>query len=87
MCGGAGKQVGMKIYYLCDMDPQKAKEVIGNFATVLRGNFHSLSSNSPVPFANELKITKAYLDVEQTRYEHKLEVTFHIEETEFMLPP
>ena len=75
------------IYYLCDMDPQKAKEVIGNFATVLRGNFHSLSSNSPVPFANELKITKAYLDVEQTRYEHKLEVTFHIEETEFMLPP
>jgi len=74
------------IYYLCDMDPQKAKEVIGNFATVLRGNFHSLSSNTPVPFANELKIAKAYLDVEKTRYEHKLEVTYDIEETEFMLP-
>ena len=75
------------IYYLCDQDPAKAKQVTVDFTTYLRKNFTAIASDTVIPFANELEHTRAYLSVEQAQFEDSLFVTFDTPHTLFRLPP
>lgn len=47
------------IYYLCDQDPQLAKQVTMDFTTYLRKNFAAIASEDTIPFAEELEHTRA----------------------------
>ena len=64
------------IYYLCDQDPRKAKQVTLDFTTYLRRNFTAIASEETIPFSEELEHTRAYLAVEQTRFEGMLFVEY-----------
>ena len=75
------------IYYLCDQDPAKAKQVTLDFTTYLRKNFAAIASSTTVPFADELEHTRAYLAVEQAQFEDVLFVNFDTPHTLFRLPP
>ena len=75
------------IYYLIEQDPQKAQQVTLNFTTYLRKNFTAIAKEGTIPFAEELEHTKAYLSVEQVRFEGMLFVEFNISYTSFRLPP
>lgn len=75
------------IYYLCDQDPKKAKQVTLDFTTYLRKNFAAISSERSVPFTEELEHTRAYLAVEQAQFEDALFVEFNTPHTLFHLPP
>ena len=75
------------IYYLCDTDPQKAKQVTMDFTTYLRKNLNAISKTKTVLFKEELEHTKAYLAVELVRFEGQLFVEFDIPHTAFRLPP
>ena len=75
------------IYYLCDMDPQKAKQVIMDFTTYLRKNFTAIASEDTIPFVEELEHTRAYLSVEQAQFEDRLFVDYDTPRTNFRLPP
>ena len=75
------------IYYLCDQDAQKAKQVTLDFTTYLRKNFAAIASEEPIPFTEELEHTRAYLAVEQAQFEDSLFVKFDTPFTEFSLPP
>ena len=77
----------MSIYYLCDQDPKKAKQVTLDFTTYLRKNFAAIASEEPIPFSEELEHTKAYLAVEMAQFEDSLFVTFDTQYTHFRLPP
>ncbi len=77
----------MGIYYLCDLDPQKAKQVTLDFTTYLRKNFAAIASEKPVPFSDELEHTRAYLAVEQAQFEDTLFVSFDTPHTLFRVPP
>lgn len=77
----------MGIYYLCDQDPQKAKQVILDFTTYLRKNFTALASENTIPFTEELEHTRAYLAVEQAQFEDTLFVDFDTPHTSFCIPP
>lgn len=77
----------MGIYYLCDRDPQKAKQVTLDFNTYLRRNFNAIASEDTIPFASELEHTRAYLAVEQAQFEDDLIVSFDTPHTLFRLPP
>lgn len=77
----------MGIYYLCDRDPQKAKQVTLDFTAYLRKNFTAIASEDTVPFAGELEHTRAYLAVEQAQFEDSLFVSFDTPHTMFRLPP
>ena len=77
----------MGIYYLCDQDSQKAKQVTLDFTTYLRKNFDALASEDTVPFKDELEHTRAYLAVEQAQFEDSLFVSFDTPHTLFRLPP
>ena len=75
------------IYYLCDQDPQKAKQVTLDFTTYLRKNFAAIASEDTIPFTAELEHTRAYLAVEQAQFEDSLFVSFDTPHTLFRLPP
>jgi len=77
----------MGIYYLCDQDPEKAKQVTLDFTTYLRKNFAAIASEEPIPFTEELEHTRAYLAVEQAQFEDSLFVEFDTQYTLFRLPP
>ena len=77
----------MGIYYLCDQDPQKAKQVTLDFISYLRKNFAAIASEETIPFSSELEHTRAYLAVEQAQFEDTLFVSFDTPYTMFRVPP
>jgi LytS/YehU family sensor histidine kinase len=75
------------IYYLCDQDAQKARQVTADFTDYLRKNFNALASETPIPFSAELEHTRAYLAVEQAQFGNMLIVEYDTQFTHFRLPP
>lgn len=75
------------VYYLCKQDADKAQQVILDFTSYLRQNFTAIAREDTVPFAEELEHTRAYLAVEQVRFEGRLSVVFDTPHTQFRLPP
>ena len=77
----------MAIYCLCDQDPKEAQRVIQDFTAYLRKNFTAIASEEPIPFAEELEHTRAYLAVCQAQYDDSLFVEYDTPHTRFRLPP
>jgi len=77
----------MSIYYLCEQDPAKAQKVTLDFTTYLRKNFTAIANDNTVPFSEELEHTKAYIGVEQVRFEDRINVEYDIGHSEFRIPP
>ena len=77
----------MTIYSLCDQDAQKTRQVTMDFTNYLRKNFNAVVSDSAIPFSAELEHTRAYLAVEQARFESLLLVDYDTQFTNFRLPP
>jgi signal transduction histidine kinase len=75
------------IYYLCKQDSDKAQQVILDFTSYLRSNFTAVAREDTVPFPEEMEHTRAYLAVEQVRFEGKLSVEFDTPYTSFRIPP
>ena len=75
------------IYYLCKLDADKAQQVTIDFTEYLRKNFTAITSEEPIPFADELKHTQAYLAVEQAQHEGRLFVEYDTPHTLFRVPP
>ena len=77
----------MSVYYLCRQDVRKAQQVILDFTTYLRRNFTALSRAETIPFREELEHARAYLAVEQVRFEGMLFVELDAPHVNFRLPP
>ena len=76
----------MSIYYLCAQDPLKAQRVILDFSRYLQSNFTAIAQEGTIPFSEELEHTRAYLAVEQARYQGQLFVEFDTPNTFFRIP-
>lgn len=74
------------IYYLCKKDAAMAQQAIKDFSEYLQWNLNSIKRREPIPFEEELKHVKAYLQLEQLRFGKRLNVIYHIETTHFLLP-
>lgn len=77
----------MSIYYLCRQDTEKAQQVILDFSSYLRQNFTAIAKADTIPFSEEVEHTRAYLAVEQARFQDRLLVEFETEFTDFRVPP
>ena len=75
------------IYYLCEQNAEKAQQITLDFTTYLRKNFNAITGKDPIPFAEELEHTRAYLAVVQAQFEDNLLVEFDTPHTSFRLPP
>ena len=74
------------IQVLCHTDPEKAAEITGNFSSYLRRNLSSLDEPGLIPFEKELEHTKAYVQIEETRFPN-VHVRYDIQDSDFSLPP
>ena len=77
----------MSIYYLCKKDTDQAQQVILDFTSYLRRNFSALAGENTIPFSEEMEHTRAYLAVEQVRFQDGLKVQFDTPYTAFRIPP
>ena len=77
----------MSIYSLCNLDPQKARQVTMDFTDYLRKNFNAVASEDIIPFSAELEHTRAYLAVEKAQHDEMLQVEYDTQFTQFRLPP
>ncbi len=75
------------IYYLCKQDADKAQQVILDFTSYLRKNFTAVAREDLISFSEEMEHTRAYLAVEQVRFEGELFVEYDTGYTAFRLPP
>ena len=75
------------IQQLCVENPPEAEDAIATFARFLRGNIDSLASKNCIFFEQELAHIKAYLALEQIRFQDKLRVVFDIKTADFLIPP
>ena len=73
------------IEYFCDRDPAQAKRMLNDFTRYLRANSANLTNQPMIPFTQELENLKAYLRIEQVRFQN-LKVEYDIAAEDFMLP-
>lgn len=74
------------IYYLCDVDPETAKNAISDFSDYLHINLSVSEFQGPVPFETELQHTEKYLSLEKLRFEERLQIVWDIQTKDFCLP-
>lgn len=74
------------IYVLCKNHSPRTLQVLEDFMDYLQANFTAVAADKPIPFADELKHTKAYLAVESARRDELLNVTYDTPHTDFWLP-
>ena len=72
---------------LCDISPSQAKQLTIDFAQYLRRNINSLTSESLIPFDQELEHVECYLKIEKTRFGDHLNVIYSIQCRNFSIPP
>lgn len=71
---------------LCYTEPQKAGRIADNFGLYLRQNLDSLGTAGLIPFAEELRHTQVYTNIETTRFE-TIRVDYDIRDEDFSVPP
>ena len=71
---------------LCRINPEQAREALGDFAVYLRGNMDCLASHMPIHFSKELSHVETYLKLEKLRFGDDLNIVYDIQEMDFFLP-
>ncbi|MCR5602354.1 MAG: histidine kinase [Lachnospiraceae bacterium] len=74
------------IKYLCHEDPPKAEKALEGFMTYLRYNMDSLAKDGLIPFEDELRHVKEYVELQKLRFGDELNVVYDLEYTGFKMP-
>ena len=72
---------------MCESSPKQAKYLTIDFSQYLRKNIHSLNSDKPIPFDQEMEHVDCYLKIEKARFRERLNVIYSIQCKDFCLPP
>ena len=73
------------IEQLCDLDPQKAGELVHDFAKYLRGNFGELDNPKPILMSQEMDHVHHYVSIENVRFPD-MTFTFEMNSEDFRIP-
>ena len=73
------------IEQLCELDPQKAGELVHNFAKYLRGNFGELDNPKPILMSQEMEHVHHYINIENVRFPD-MTFSFEMKSEDFSLP-
>ena len=72
---------------LIRVDPETAMRTVNDFSTYLRSNLDHVVDREMIPFLDELRHIQAYLNIEQVRFEERLQVEMDIRAKSFRVPP
>jgi LytS/YehU family sensor histidine kinase len=73
------------IEQLCNIDPQKAGELVHNFAKYLRGNFRELDNPRPILMSQEMEHVRHYISIENVRFPD-MTFSFEMNSEDFCIP-
>ena len=73
------------IEQLCDLDPQKAGELVHDFAKYLRGNFGELDNPKPILMSQEMDHVHHYVSIENVRFPD-MTFAFEMNSEDFHIP-
>ena len=73
------------IEQLCDIDPEKAGELVHNFAKYLRGNFGELDNPKPILMSQEMEHVHHYISIEKVRFPD-MTFSFEMGSNDFYIP-
>ena len=73
------------IEQLCELDPQKAGELVHNFAKYLRGNFGELDNPKPILMSQEMEHVHHYINIENVRFPD-MTFSFEMNSGDFHIP-
>ena len=73
------------IEQLCDIDPEKAGELVHNFAKYLRGNFGELDNPRPILMSQEMEHVQHYISIESVRFPD-MTFSFEMDSNDFRIP-
>ena len=73
------------IEQLCEVDPQKAGELVHDFAKYLRGNFGELDNPKPILMSQEMEHVHHYISIENVRFPD-MTFTFEMNSDDFKIP-
>ena len=73
------------IEQLCTLDPQKAGELVHNFAKYLRGNFGELDNPKPILMSQEMEHVRYYVSIENVRFPD-MTFSFEMNSGDFNIP-
>ena len=73
------------IEQLCNINPQKAGELVHNFAKYLRGNFGELDNPKPILMSQEMEHVRHYLSIENVRFPD-MTFSFEMNSGDFHIP-
>ena len=71
---------------LISIDQEKAQKALDHFTEYLRMNLSSLTETHLVPFEDELKHIKTFIELEKMRFNERLNVIYDIKVTDFNVP-
>lgn len=72
---------------LIRLDPKAAQQAVYDFSIYLRSNLDNMNGRDMIPFSEELRHIRAYLDIEKIRFEERLNVVMDIRTSMFLVPP
>ena len=73
------------IEQLCEIDPQRAGELVHNFAKYLRGNFRELDNPRPILMSQEMEHVRHYISIENVRFPD-MTFSFEMNSGDFHIP-
>ena len=73
------------IEQLCEIDPQKAGELVHDFAKYLRGHFGELDNPKPILMSQEMEHVHHYVSIENVRFPD-MTFTFEMTSEDFKIP-
>ena len=73
------------IEQLCNIDPEKAGELVHNFAKYLRGNFGELDNPKPILMSQEMEHVHHYISIENVRFPD-MTFSFEMNSSDFHIP-
>ena len=69
------------------IDPQYASELLGDFTVHLRSCVRAMQNDKLIPFSEELRNIRAYVNIEKMRLGKKLKIIYDIEVMDFYVLP
>ena len=71
---------------LCEEDPSLAEKATNTFSDYLRENMSYIGSETPIPFAEEMRHVESYIWLEKLRFADRVNVVYQITYTDFAVP-
>jgi len=72
---------------LIEIDPDKASKSLDDFTDYLRMNLSSITETRSIPFEDELKHIKTYIELEKLRFSKRINVVYDIKTKDFAVSP